>query len=217
MTIEHKPTSVPRPSILYFVAAATVLLTLPLRAADVTNIQQVGNFLAAYLEFPGPSTESKVIIYINGNFGKSKQTGDPASVLSKVEVTYILYDGLSGTYPIIANGSAQFPGGSGLHIKPSLIGASVDASLVIKDQTQTLPVVVNAGFTGVGDAFKEHIVNHFVGPNVVINGRHIGSFRFAMPSGTVTIGTTTYDLGQASFSDIYFGTANSGFILISKN
>ncbi len=55
-------------------------------------------------------------------------------------------------------------------------------------------------------------MSHAVGSGYVFNGRFIGSFRSASPSGTITYGTTTYNLAQATYVDSYFGVANSGFI-----
>ena len=50
-----------------------------------------------------------------------------------MQAAYIVYDNCSGIYQILANGSAQFPGSSGVHIDPSLTRARIAASFVIKD------------------------------------------------------------------------------------
>ena len=219
MNGKHKKVSVRSVSLGHLVLVTALLLGLgsPVRAADIVNEQFVGNFSVTYFEFPGPSACTTVIGYIFGNYGMSKQSGDSAQSVSTAEATYILYDNCLGTYPIIANGSAQFPGSSGVHIYPSLTGARVNAAFFITDyQTQALiPVVINAVWTGIGEPFSQKIMNHNVGPDYVLNGRYIGSFRSSRPSGTITFGTTSYDLAQASYVDSYFGVANSGFISIT--
>lgn len=186
-------------------------------SAGIENQQFVGEYSVTYFEIPGPSACTTIYGYIFGNMDVSKQSGDSAQAVSKVEATYLLYDNCSGTYLVSANGSAQFPGGSGVHIHPSLTRAQINASFFITDyETSALiPVSINVVWTGVGETFSQKIMTHTIGPDYVLNGRYIGSSRSAIPSGTITFGTTTYDLAQASYVDSYFGVANSGFISIS--
>jgi hypothetical protein len=219
MNSKHKPRSACFFSVVHLVFATTLFLVagLPVHAADIINQQFVGEFSVTYLEFPGPSACSKVIVYIFGNNDVSKQSSNSAQAVSTVKTNYILYDNCSGTYPMIANGSAQFPGSSGVHIHPSLTGAQINAAFFITDyQTQaSIPVSINAVWAGVGDTFSQKIMSHSIGPDSVFNQRYIGRFRTAMPSGTIRFDTTTYDLTQASYVDSYFGVTNSGFISIT--
>jgi len=207
-------------SVIHLVLAMTLLLAegMPVYAADITNQQFVGEFTVSYFEFPGPSECSKIFVYIFGNNQVSKQSNASADVASTAEATYILYDDCSGQYPIIANGSAQFPGKSGVHIYPSLTEARLNSVFSITEfQTQTsIPVSINAVWTGIGPTFSQKIMSHNIGSGAVLNGRYIGSFRTAIPSGTITFGTTTYDLTKATYMDSYFGVANSGFISITR-
>jgi hypothetical protein len=206
--------------VINLVLATTLLLAedKPVYAADIINQQFVGEFSVSYFEFPGPSECSKIIVYIFGNNQVSKQSKASADVTSIAEATYILFDECSGQYPITANGSEQYPGKSGVHIYPSLTQARLNSDFSITEfQTQaSIPVSINAVWTGVGPTFSQKIMSHNIGSGSVFNGRYIGSFRTAIPSGTITFGTTTYDLTKASYMDSYFGVANSGFISITR-
>jgi hypothetical protein len=131
-------------------------------------------------------------------------------------------DDLTGTYLILANGSAQLPDNSGFHIAPSLQTAEVKTSLVLTDSKTgtSIPVVIDAKFAGVGDPFSQRVAQHNVGPNYILNYRVYGRFSFATASGTVTITigttTTTYNLGQAIYTDVLFGATDEGSITITR-
>jgi hypothetical protein len=218
MTSKRKTVSVRSASVIHLVLVATLLIGgSRVHAGDIVNEQLFDKFSFTEFEFPGPSACTRIYISITGYFTLFKQSGDSAQLGSTVTAVYMLYDNCSRTYQISANGSAQFSGNSGVHIYPNLKGARIDASFVIKDYvTQALiPVVISAVYTGVGDKLSEKIISHNLGPDYVFNGRYIGSFRFAIPSGTITFGRTTYDLSQPSSFDSYFGTLNYGSISIS--
>ena len=199
--------------VVHLLLAATLLvgLAFPVRAADVVNRRSVNEFLVAYFEFPGPSAGGRVIIYIFGN-----TRGDGAKPLSTAEATYIVDPDGSGNSLLIFNGSAQFPGNSHVSINPSLKRATINAAFVIKDQAQvvSLPVVINAVWTGIGDPITHKTMTHEIGPDYVFNGRVTGGFQFGISSGTITFGSTTYDLSQASYADTLFGLAKEGSVSI---
>jgi hypothetical protein len=205
-------------ALLTLLASISTLLTAsPAMAAETINQQARGTFIYATFEFPDPSTCTTVYGAIYGNFDVSVQTGDSAQVGSTVEATYIVYDNCSNTYLHIASGAVQLPGSSGFHLRPSLTSATVNATFTLTDSVtgESFPVSVDVTLTGVGSTTAQMIIDHAVGPDYVINGRYIGRFRSASPSGTITYGTTTYNLGQASYVFSYLGVANSGFISIT--
>jgi hypothetical protein len=217
MTSKRKTGGVRSVFLIHLVLVSTLLIgSSRVHAADIVNQQLFDRYSVTYFEFPSSSACTRIFASISGYFTVSKQSGDSAQGGSTVQAAYIVYDNCSGIYQILANGSAQFPGSSGVHIEPSLRRARIDASFVITDyQTQALiPVVISAVNTGVGDTLREKIMSHDVGRDYVFNGRYIGNFRSAKPSGTITFGTTTYDLSQASYTENYFGTLNYGFISI---
>jgi hypothetical protein len=199
---------------------ATVLVGLgsSVRAKDILNNQVVGGFSFSFFDFPGPSACSRIFVVISATSGVSKFSvvANNAEAKATVDATFILVDNCSGIYQTIANGFAQFPGRSVFQISSK--EARINASFVIKDtQTQELiPVVINEVCTAVGDkVFSEKTISHNIGPDFIFHSRFIGDLRSAIPSGTITFGTTTYDVSQAGYSESSFGSSNSGLIVIS--
>jgi hypothetical protein len=77
-----------------------------------------------------------------------------------------------------------------------------------------MTVVINAVSKRIGDPFKDKTMTHEIGPDYVFNGSFTGGFSFGKASGTITFGSTTYDLSKASYADSYFGLAKQGSVSI---
>jgi hypothetical protein len=228
MIIERKLIDGQSARLWHSVVAATLLLglSLPLRAAEIISGHSLGTGLVAFVRFQ-PSADIRVEFFIFANFNATKPSGDNAQVSSTVEAAYFVFDDSIGAALIVAQGSAQFPGGSAVQIQPTLKAGRVKASFVIKDlQTgESIPVVINAALTGGGDFVKGMDITHVVGPDndqnkgpdFVINVHGTGDFRGgATPSGIVTFGTTTYDLSQATAFDAFMFSSNIGSVSISR-
>ncbi|MGJ0484387.1 MAG: hypothetical protein ACR65R_07620 [Methylomicrobium sp.] len=197
-----------------FLAAMLWAVGLPVRANDIINQQVHGKFINSYYEFPGPTECQKVIVYIFGDNTFTAQNGQKSVEVANVGATYIIYDQCLDTYPSIASG--YVPMLSKFAVQVFQNRSQINAAFFIQDQVSALiPVSINAVFKSDGNTYSSKDVFHDIGSDYVFIGRFFGSFTTAVPSGTITFGSTSYDLGTASYVDILFGQANTGNISIS--
>lgn len=158
------------------------------------------------------------MVTVSGRFSVSK-TGASAPAAAKststLEASYLLFDHCENAVLSSASGAAQLPGNAGMHVKPSLTGASMHSALFSADsQTEALiPTTIDVVWTGVGDISRYSATGHYAGEDYFYNGRYISAAREAATSGTVTFGSITYDVTQAVQASAYIGTINSGLVV----
>ena len=180
--------------------------------AQVSNEQTNGHYAYAYVELSGPTACTSLYVQLYAVAVMSKPVGANAQTVTTVDSSYASYDRCTDTWLSSANGSAQFPGMSGLRVQPTLSGAQLNTALVIADfETQALvPETINVSWTGFGDIIDQKQVTHYAQPDYFSNDRFMRKFREATPSGTITFGSLSYNLSDATYATGYVGTINAG-------